>query len=136
MQAALHQHAGAADLNHLPNFFVNRFERQDVPVFRAQRPVKRAEGTILRAEIRVVDVAVNLVGGHARIGLLAAHFVRRHSDADQVVGIEKFERFFLCDSHRRLSSSASAVTYARYTGSFVRTTPSRSTAPYTPKHPS
>ena len=107
MQAALQQHASAANLDHFFDLFVDRFERQNVAVFRAQRPIKRAERAIFGAEIRVVDVAVDLVGGHARIGFLAAHFVRRHSDADQVVGIEKFERFFWCDSHRRLCSSAS-----------------------------
>src|SRR3984957_6866592 len=136
MQAALHQHTRAANLDHLPDLFVDRFERKDVAVFRPQRPVKRAERAILRAEIRIVNVTVNLVRGHARIGFLAAHFVRGHSDTYQVVRIKKLERFFLCDSHRQFSSSVSASTYARYTGSFMRTTPSRSTAPYTPEHPS
>src|ERR1700723_3223559 len=136
MQAALHQHTRAANLDHLPDLFVDCFERKDVAVFRPQRPVKRAERAILCAEIRVVNVAVNLISSYARVGFLAAHFVRSHSYADQIVGIKKLERLFLCDSHRRLSSSASAVTYARYTGSFMRTTPSRSTAPYTPEHPS
>jgi len=36
-----------------------------------------------------------LIGGDARVGFFAADGIRRHSDADQVVGIEKIERFLL-----------------------------------------
>ena len=127
MQAALHQHARAAQLDHLLDFFVNGFQRQDVAVFRAQRPVKRAERAIFRAEIRVIDVAVDLVGGDARVRLRAAHFVRGHADADQVIGIEKIERFLLRDAHRPASSPRLLQT--KYTGSSARTMPSRNTAP-------
>ncbi len=102
MQAALQQNAGAAQLDHLLDLFVDRFEREDVAVLRAQRAVERAERAIFRAEIRVIDVAVDLIGGDARIGLLAAHFVRRHADADQVIGVEKIERFLRADSHESL----------------------------------
>ena len=104
VQPALEQDARAAHLDHFLNFFVDGFERQDVAVFRAQRAVERAERAIFRAEIRVIDVAVNLVGRNARVRLLAAHFVRGHSDADQVIGIEKIERFLWCQSHWSLQS--------------------------------
>ena len=100
MQAALQQHARPAQLQHLLDLCVNRFERQHVAFLRAQRPVKRAERAILGAEIRVINVAVDLISGHARIRLLAAHFVRRHPDADQVIGVKKIQRFLLTDSHR------------------------------------
>ena len=106
VQAALHQHTGAAQLDHLFDFFVNGFQRQDVAVFRAERAIERAERAIFGAEIGVIDVAVNLVGRHARVRLRAAHFVRGHADADQIIGIEKFQRFLLCDAHVRLSLPA------------------------------
>ena len=88
MQSALHQQSRAAQLQHLVDFFVDGFEGKQVTVFRAQRPVKRAEGTIFRAEIRVIDVAIDLIGGDARIGFFPAHGIRFHADADQVVGVE------------------------------------------------
>src|SRR5580693_6086942 len=72
MQAALHQHAGAAQLDHLFDFFVNRFQRQDVAVFRTERAVKCTERAILRAEIGVIDVAIDLVGRDAWVCLRAA----------------------------------------------------------------
>ena len=100
VQPALQQHARPAQLEHLLDFFVDRFERQDVAVFGAERAVKRAERAIFGAEIRVIDVAVDLVGGDARVGLRAAHFIGRHADADQVIGVEKIERFLRGEAHR------------------------------------
>ena len=71
VQSALQQDSGAAEREGLLDFFVNRLEREDVAFLRAQRTVEGAERAVLRAEIRVINVAVDLVGGHARIGLLA-----------------------------------------------------------------
>src|SRR5208282_3141833 len=99
VQAALQQDARSAQLDHLFDLLVDYFERLDVTLFRTERPVERAERAILRAEIRVVDVAVDLIRRDARIGLLAADFVGRHSDTDQVVGVEKIERFLWCQTH-------------------------------------
>ena len=109
MQAALQQNAGAAQLEHLFDLLVDRLEREQVAFLRAQRAVERAERAVFRAEIRVVDVAVDLVGGHARVGLLAAHFHRRHADADQVVGAKQIERFLWCQSHRGSALKAYAI---------------------------
>ena len=95
IQTALQQHSRAAQLQHFVNFAADFFERQNVAFFRAHRPVKSAEGAILGAEIGVIDVAVDLVRGHARIVLLAAHFVGGHADAYEVVGVEEIERFLL-----------------------------------------
>ena len=95
MQAALHQHSRATQTEHLLDFFVNGFERENVAVFRAQWPVECAERTILRAEICVIDVAVDLIRGDAPVGLLAPDFVRSHSDSDQIIGFEKVQRFLL-----------------------------------------
>ena len=93
MQAALQEDAGAAQLEHLVNFFVNGFEGEDVTVFRAEGAVKRAKRTILGAEICVIDVAVDLVGDHAWIVFLQAHLVRGHADAQQVIGFQHVQRF-------------------------------------------
>ena len=92
MQAALQQNSGAAKLQHLVDFFVDVLERQNVAVFRPERAIERAERTILGAEIRIVDVAVDLVSRDTRVVLLQAHLVRFHADADEVVGFQHFER--------------------------------------------
>ena len=89
MQAALHQHAGAAEFDRLANLFVNGLEVEDVSLFGQrpfQRTVERAEGAVLRAEVRVIDVAVDDVSDRAFGMQLAAHGVGFHADADQVVG--------------------------------------------------
>ncbi len=99
MQAALQQNAGAAQLQHLFNFFVDGFKGEDVAVFGAERPVKGAEGTILGAEVGVIDVAIDLVSDHARIVLRQAHLVRLHADADEVVGFEHLDRLLFGQSH-------------------------------------
>src|SRR4029077_13484513 len=68
MQPALHQHSGAAEFDGLADLVVNRVELEDVTLFRLrslERPVKSAEGAVLRAEIGVVNVAVNYVSDHA-----------------------------------------------------------------------
>ena len=100
VQAALQQDAGAAQLEHLFDLLVDRLEREQVAFLRAERAVERAERAVFGAEIRVIDVAVDLVGHHARVGLRAAHFHRRHADADQVIGTKQVERFLWCQSHR------------------------------------
>src|SRR5215469_13305889 len=73
-------------------------ERKDVGVLRAEGAVKRTEGTVFGAEIRVVDVAVDLITYNAGIVFLQAHLMRGHADADEVVGSEYFEclLFGLC----------------------------------------
>ena len=65
MQAALHQHAGAAQVERLLNLVEDRFLRQDVAFGVPHRAVERAEAAILGAEVGVVDVAVDDVGDHA-----------------------------------------------------------------------
>ncbi len=99
VQAALEQNASAAKFQHFVNFLVNFLERKDVAILGAERAVKRAEGTILGAEIRVIDVAVDLVSDDARIVFLQAHFVRGHADADEVIGFEQFESLLFRQCH-------------------------------------
>ena len=104
MQAALQQHAGAAQLHRLAHLVVDGVEVEDVAFggqLALQRAIERAEGAVLGAEIGVVDVAVDDVGDHA-IGMqAAAHRVGFHADADQVVGAEQFKRFSFGQGHKR-----------------------------------
>ncbi len=68
MQPALHQHAGAAKFDRLANLVVDRVEVEDVAFFRRrplQRAIKGAEGAVLGAEIRVINVAVDDVSDRA-----------------------------------------------------------------------
>ena len=93
MQTALHQHAGAADLDRLADLLVDGLEIVDV-TFGAAGPfrgVEGAEGAVLGAEIGVVDVAVDDVGGHALGMELATDRIGLHADADEVVGLEEVE---------------------------------------------
>src|ERR1700731_1945023 len=99
MQPALEQNSGAAEFQHFVDFLVNLLERKDVAVLGAERPVEGAKRTILGAEIRVVDVAVGLVGDHAWVVFLQAHLVRGHAEAHEVIGFEHVESLLFCQSH-------------------------------------
>ena len=99
VQAALHQNTCPAQFDRLLDFFVDRFEREEITVPCAERTVERTERTVFGAEVRVIDVAVDLVRRDAGIGLLAAHFVRRHPDANQVIGLKQVERFLWRQTH-------------------------------------
>ncbi len=95
MQPALQQDAGAAELDHFDDLFIDGLERKQVTFLRSQRTIERAERAVLGAEIGVIDVAVDLVGDHPRVGFLAAHFHGGHADSDQIVGAKQVERFLL-----------------------------------------
>jgi len=102
MQAALHQHAGAAELDGLANFFVNGVEIEDVSLFRLrpfQRAIKRAKGAILGAEVRVVNVAVDDVSGDALRMQSATDSVGFHADSDQIVGAVEVEGLGVGEGH-------------------------------------
>ncbi len=104
MQAALHQHAGPAQFDGLANLVVNSFEIEDVSLFRLrpfQRPIEGAEGAVLGAVIRVINIAINDVGGHALGMKLAAHRVRFHADANQVIGTKQVESLLFGERHVR-----------------------------------
>jgi hypothetical protein len=70
-------------------------EGEDVAFFRAHGAIEGAKGTVFGAEIRVIDVAIDLISGYARIGFFAADFVGGHADAYDVVGVEEIEGFLL-----------------------------------------
>ncbi len=87
MQAALHQDAGAAQIDGLLNLVEDHVLGMHVAFLVAHGPVEGAEAAILGAEIGVVDVAVDDVADHAVRVQLAADRVGRHADADQIVAI-------------------------------------------------
>ena len=94
MQSALHQHAGAAQIERLLNLFEDRFLGKDVAFVMPHRPIEGAEAAIFRAEVRVVDVAIDDVGDDALGMPLAADGVGLHTDPYKIRGIEEIERFF------------------------------------------
>jgi hypothetical protein len=102
VDAALHQHAGSAHIERLADLVVDGVEVEDVALggeLALERPVEGAEGTVLGAEVGVVDVAVDDVADHALGMKAAAHGVCLHADADQVVGGEAIERLLAGDTH-------------------------------------
>ena len=93
MQAALHQDAGAAQVDGFLNLVEDDFLGQDVAFGVAHGTVEGAEAAILGAEIGVVDVAVDDVADHVFRMQLAADGVGGHADADQVVALEQVDGF-------------------------------------------
>src|SRR5712691_3187599 len=106
MQAALHQHARAAEFDGLANFFIDGVEIEDVALFRRgalQRAIEGAEGAIFGAKVRVINVAVDDVGDRALGMKAAADGVGFHSDTDQVVGLEHLQGLGLGERHGCMS---------------------------------
>ncbi len=99
MQAALKKNAVAAEFQHLFDFLKNFVEAENVAVLCADGAVERAEGTVLGAEIGVVDVAINLVGGDTRIVLFQAELMRGHADTNEVIGFEHVESLLFGQCH-------------------------------------
>src|ERR1039458_4453709 len=107
MNAALHQHAGAAHLKGLRNLLVDFFEVENVALVRAriglagpgQRAIEGAEGAVLGAVVGVVDVAIDDVGNHALGMQAAAHSVGFESQPDQVGGLKVIESLLARDRH-------------------------------------
>ena len=102
MQAALHQHARAAEFDGLANLFVDGFEVENVSLFRLgplQRTIERAEGAVLGAVVRVIDVAIDDLADHAVGVQRAANGVGFHPDADQIVGTVEFKGLGVSEGH-------------------------------------
>src|ERR1700685_904368 len=93
MQPALHQNAGAAQVDGLLNLVEDHFLRMDVAFRMPHGPVERAEAAILGAEVRVIDVAIDDVAHHAVRVQLASNRVRCHSDTNEIVAVIQFNRF-------------------------------------------
>src|SRR6266478_5963710 len=109
MQSALEQNSGAAELQHFVDFLVDLLEGQNVAILGPERAVERAEGAILRAEIRVVDVAVDLIGYNTWVVFLEAHLVRGHSDAYEVIGFKHLQGFLFGQSHKYSFSTFASI---------------------------
>ena len=108
MQTALHQNACAAQLHRFADLVVDRLELQDVAFLSGrsfQWPVERAKGAVLRAEVRVIDVAVDNVGDHALGMQLAPHRIRFHPNADQIIGPEHLDGLFFGQRHISLDAT-------------------------------
>src|SRR5580692_5992857 len=102
MQSALHQHARAAEFDGLANFLVDSVQVENVAFLSSrsfQRTIEGAEGAIFRAEIRVVDVAVDDVGNGSLRMQLAAHRIRFHADPDQIIGAKHLQSLLLGQRH-------------------------------------
>src|ERR1700685_980674 len=102
MQAALHQHSRPTEFDGLANLFVNGFEVKNVSFFSFgsfQRTVEGTKSAVLGAEIRVIDVAIDNVGGHTFGMELAAKGIGLHADADQIIGVKQIESLLLGQGH-------------------------------------
>ncbi len=102
MQPTLHQHAGAAEFDSFADFLVDGIEIEDVPFFCLrpfQRTIKRAEGAVLGAEVRVINVTVDDVGGHSLGMETATDGVGFHADADEIVGVVEIEGLGVSQGH-------------------------------------
>src|SRR5438132_14277475 len=102
MQAALHQHARAAEFDGFANLVVDRFQIQDVSLFSfgpLQWTIKRAESAVFGAEVRVINVAIDDVGDHALGMQFTAHGVSFHADADQIIGAKQIDSLYFGEGH-------------------------------------
>src|SRR5438093_525119 len=108
MQTALHQKPGTAKFDGFADLVIDGFEIENVPFFRAwafEWPIEGAEGAVLGAEIRIVNVTVDDVGDHALGVQPAPRRVGFHADADQVIGLEEIEGLLLGQGHGRIHTS-------------------------------
>src|SRR5207245_2590727 len=108
MQTALHQNSGPAKFDGFADLVVDSLEIEDITLFgfgSLQRPVKGAEGTVLSAEVRVINVAIDDVGDHALGVQPAPRRVGFHADADQVIGLEQITGLLLGQGHGRVPTS-------------------------------
>src|ERR1019366_7168048 len=69
----------------------DRFLGQDVAFRRAGGAIEGAKAAVLRAEVGVVDIAIDDVADHTFGVPLAADAVGFHADGDEVVGVEQVE---------------------------------------------
>src|SRR5260370_15745069 len=96
VKTALHQDSRSAERQRLIDFAEDRLERLHVSLRRPRRPIESAKRAVFRAEIRVVDVPVYLVGDHVARMNTPAERISLHSYADQVVGTKHVESLSWC----------------------------------------
>ena len=97
MQPALHENSRATKVERFLYFIEDDLFRKDVALAMSEGSVKRTETTVLRTEIRVIDVAIDDVSSNALGVEFSSDRVRLHSDTDQVVATEKLDRFLAVD---------------------------------------
>lgn len=93
VQTALHENAGAAEINGLLDFGEDRLPGKDVAFLVTRRPVKRTKAAVLGAEIGVIDVPVDDVADNPLRVQFAANGVGGHANSDQIVVAEEVESF-------------------------------------------
>jgi len=81
---ALHQDASAVEGQRLLDLAADLLERQQIPLGVAGLPVEGAEAALVDADVGVVDVAVDVVGGDRGVVEAVAHLVGGHSELQQV----------------------------------------------------
>src|SRR5258708_32351049 len=102
MDSPLHQDASPIHFNSFRNLLVNLLEIENIAFFglrSLQRPVKRAECAVFRAEIGVVDGPVNDVGDDGFGVEAPANRVCIKAQADQVRGVEVIESLLAGQRH-------------------------------------
>ena len=76
MQTALHQHAGAAELDRFVDAFFDLFDRMDICVWFARPPIECAKGADHVTNVGIIDVAVDDVSYNITRILALADLVR------------------------------------------------------------
>src|SRR6266536_1839949 len=88
MQAALHQHAGAAESDGFVDSFTDLFYRMNVCIRFSGPAIKRAKGADDIADVGIIDVAVDDVGDDITRIFSLAYLIRGQPDANKIVGCE------------------------------------------------
>src|SRR5579884_273289 len=109
MQAALHENAGATEVERLLNFREDNFLRMQVTFFVSDGAIESAEAAIFSTEIRVIDISVDDVSNYAFRMEPAADGVGGHADADQIIGAEEVGCFG-AGHHAGISRVSSSAT--------------------------
>ncbi len=84
MQPALHQHAGAAEIDRFVDAFTNLLDRMHISVRLSWPSVKSAERADDVANVGVIDVAVDDVGDDIAGIFALADLICSKADADEI----------------------------------------------------
>src|ERR1700748_1781679 len=91
VQTALHENPRTAQIYRLLNFAQNRLDGENVAFGMSHGPVKGTKTTVLRAKIRVIDIAVDNVADYTIWVKLAPHHVGLLANRKQVVTSKKID---------------------------------------------
>ena len=93
MQTALHQNLIAAQIDRFLDFLQQHFAVEHVAFFVLRRAVERAKSQTADTDVRVVDVAIDVVGA-VRLGMQPArHGIGRAAQRRQIVRFEQRQPF-------------------------------------------